>query len=351
MGWQRVMIRFLTSLLTILIFWLLGFFVEDIRSIEGPKYAVIEGKYLDDELLEAEEVLQNRILELDRNIKNEAEKQRLIGDGSRSLQQTLGQLLDLRKLGVEKNISFSETDQENLSSTLNLFLDNQRQYEELSRARSGLVIERQDLQTELDETQMTLNDQRKPAQKDHKEQMESHSRKLGFWQLFVLIPILGVATYLLGRQRASIYFPVYLAFFLASLFKVALVIHEYFSSPYFKYVLIGSLLAVVAKILIHFISSLAHPKVEALIKQYREAYERFLCPICEYPIRTGPRRHLFWTRRSVSKLVVPSETFDEEIYTCPSCGKGLFSECHDCHEIRHSLLPHCQHCGIKTEIG
>ncbi|MFT7512174.1 MAG: hypothetical protein ACI9QL_001381 [Candidatus Omnitrophota bacterium] len=39
---------------------------------------------------------------------------------------------------------------------------------------------------------------------------------------------------------------------------------------------------------IYFIRAIAFPKTESLVKQYREAYESFLCPICEYSIRRGP---------------------------------------------------------------
>src|SRR5439155_13089901 len=125
-------------------------------------------------------------------------------------------------------------------------------------------------------------------------------------QLAVLLPLLGVAAFLVIKKRSSIYFLLYLAFGGATLLKIGLVIHEYFPSKYIKYVLIGAMLLAVGRLLIHFIRTIAFPKVQWLLKQYREAYERFLCPVCEYPIRVGPRRFLFWTRGTVNKLVVPN---------------------------------------------
>ena len=110
------------------------------------------------------------------------------------------------------------------------------------------------------------------------------------------------------------------------------------------------MLIAVAKVLIHFIRVVAFPKAQWLTKQYREAYERFLCPICEYPIRTGPRKFLFWTRRTVNKIVLPNDSTDYEAYACPACGTGLFEECEKCHNIRHALLPHCQHCNAEKKI-
>jgi predicted RNA-binding Zn-ribbon protein involved in translation (DUF1610 family) len=92
---------------------------------------------------------------------------------------------------------------------------------------------------------------------------------------------------------------------------------------------------------------IAFPKKDWLLKQYREAYEAFFCPICDYPIRRGPLKYMFWSRRSIRKLQVPpvSPNGTEEPYTCPMCATKLFEECPSCHAIRHSLLPACEKCG------
>ena len=133
--------------------------------------------------------------------------------------------------------------------------------------------------------------------------------------------------------------------------KVSLVIHEYFPTRYFKYILITVLLLAVGRLLVHFIRTVAFPKAQWLVKQYREAYERFLCPVCEYPVRIGPRRFLYWTRRTVNKTIPQKEQAgEEEEYTCPSCGTALFEKCPSCGKIRHSLLPHCRHCGAGKEV-
>ena len=152
------------------------------------------------------------------------------------------------------------------------------------------------------------------------------------------------------KKRVSIYFPLFLAFGGATLFKVTLVMHEYFPKRYFKYIVITVLLLAVARLLIYFIRVVAFPKARWLTKQYREAYERFLCPVCEYPIRTGPRKFLFWTRRTATKIVLPKEAPKEEPYSCPACGTPLFEECTECHNIRHTLLPHCQRCNAEKRI-
>jgi len=348
---HRFAIRFLTLVLAVLIFWVLGFLVNDIQDIRGPDYSEIEKRHVDRGLVSKSEMLSEQIAGVTRQIDNQTEKQRVVGDGSRSLQQTINQLLELQKLGLQKSVAFTETEQANFTVSLNMFLDNQRKYQELSQAVSELVEKKQALVREKEQAEQGINRQREPAMREFQRLSERHTLKLAFLQLAILLPILAVAAVVIIRKRASIYFPLFLAFGGATLVKVAMVVHEYFPSRYFKYILIGGLLAVVARLLVYFIRTIAFPKTQWLVKQYREAYERFLCPVCEYPIRIGPRRFLFWTRRTVNKLVVPAGRDErEEAYTCPSCGSALFEACASCGKIRHAMLPNCVHCGVAKEV-
>ncbi len=352
---HRFAIWIFTLVLTVLVFWVLGFFVNDIRSMRGPDYGTIEKSFVDKNLIAKQTSLVKQIADLARRIGNQTEKQRIVGDSSRNLQQTINQLLELRKLGMEKGIEFSHAEQANFTNSLNLFLDNQRKYQELSQDISDMLEHKQELVRAKDLTEQEINKQRQPARNEYNALSRKHRQNLAFLQLAILLPILLAAVIVIIRKRSSIYFPLFLAFGAATLIKVFLVVHAYFPSKYFKYILIGGLLLVVARLLIYFIRSIAFPKTEWLVRQYREAYERFLCPVCEYPIRIGPRRFLFWTRRTVNKVVIPTERADrpdqEEKYTCPSCGSELFEECSSCHKIRHSMLPHCSHCGAGKEIG
>ncbi len=348
---QRFVIRFFTLVLAVLIFWVLGFFVDDIRAIRGPDYAAIEKKHVDKDLEAKRLALEEQVADLTRQIENQTEKQRLVGDSSRNLQQTINQLLELQKLGMQNSIAFSDTEQANFTSSLNLFLDNQKKYQELSQTVSDMLERKQGLVREKERMEQEIERQRQPARMEFNTLSQRHRMKVACLQLAILLPILAVAAAVIIKKRSSIYFPLFLAFGVATLIKVAFVVHEYFPSRYFKYILIGGLLIVVARLLIYFIRTIAFPRTQWLVRQYREAYERFLCPVCEYPIRTGPRRFLFWTRRTVNKIVVPTDRADqEENYTCPSCGSRLFEECSSCHKIRHVMLPHCSHCGAQKEI-
>lgn len=349
---NRVVIRAFTVVLGILIFWLLGFFVDDIASLEGPNYEPIETKHLDKGLVEKKTAQEARLEELNRQIDNQKESQRLLGTSSQNLQQTLGQLLDLQKQGLEKNGVVSGEEQANVTSSLKLFLENQQKYQDLNQSISGLAQQKQTLEDEKQKLDTLLENERKPARQEFEKLSENHRWKVALLQLAVLIPLLGIGAVLAVKKRGSIYYPLYLTFGGAVLVKVGLVIHEYFPSRYFHYILIGALIFAVARLLIHFIRATAFPKVQSLLKQYREAYECFLCPVCEYPIRTGPRRFLFWTRRTVNKLVVPNPVKEaEETYVCPACGTSIFEECPECHQIRHTLLPHCGHCGGEKSVA
>ncbi len=349
---HRLAIRFFTVVLAVLVFWVLGFLVDDIRSIPGPDHDAIDKKHLDQGLLARRDALEAQIADLARQIENQTEKQRVVGDSSRNLQQTINQLLELQKLGMQKSIAFSDTEQANVASSLSLFLDNQRKYQALSQTVSDMLERKQGLLQEKEQADQAIETQRQPARDEFAALSARHRLKLACLQLAILLPILAVAAAVTIRKRSSIYFPLFLAFGAATLVKIALVVHEYFPSRYFKYILIGALLAVVARLLIHFIRAIAFPKAQWLVRQYREAYERFLCPVCEYPIRIGPRRYLFWTRRTVNRIVVPGEPGAlEEPYTCPSCGSTLFEECPSCHKVRHAMLPSCSHCGAEKDIA
>ncbi len=349
----RLLIKLFTLVLGILVFWLLGFLMEDIGTVSGPNYQEIEKQYLDQTLVARETQVEKQIRDIDLQISGKREQQQLLSDSSKKLQQTMNQLLELKRLGVEKGVSTLSTAEEtSLSASLTHFLENQKAYQNLNQNVTELSSQKQALEDEKRHVSDQLADQQKPAQREYERQWDAHRLRLAFYQLAILVPLLVVSGILLIRGRGNRYFPLLLAFGVATLVKVALVIHKYFPSRYFKYILILTLLAVVARLLVHFIRITVAPKLDWLIRRYREAYERFLCPVCEYPIRTGPRKFLYWTRRTVHKVLPHGDgSAKEEDYTCPACGTKLFEECGHCHGIRHALLEHCEHCGAQKELG
>lgn len=347
----RFLIRLLAVALGVLIFWLLGFLMRDIKSIQGPNYAEIEKKYVDQALVDEQRDIQKRIDELDREVSGKRRQQQLVGESSQNLQTTINQLLGLKRLSIQKDVALSKAEERDLSLSLTRFLESQKAYQELNTTIADLTKQRLQSEEEQLRVERQLAKQREPAQKEYDRLEDAHRLRLAAYQLAVLVPLLLAATYLVIRKRASVYLALFLALGGATLVKVALVVHEYFPSRYFKYVLMLALLAVVIRCLVYLIRLVAYPKIDWLVKQYREAYERFLCPVCEYPIRIGPRRFLYWTRRTVHKVLPPGDSPNEaEQYTCPSCGTRLFEECPECRKVRHSLLGHCVHCGAEKKL-
>lgn len=348
---HRFLIRLFTLVFAVLVFWVLGFFVDDIESIKGPDWQEIEKEHVDQALVERAGVLKEDIAGLKRQVDAKREEKQFVSDRVRNLQQTIQQLIQLQKLTIEQAKPFSDEEQANLTASLAHFHKSQAQYQDHHTQLTTLSERKRALENELRTANETMDQQREPAREEYNRLRDRHNVRLAILQLAILLPLLGASVFFVMKKRGYIYYPLFLAFGGATLLKVALVIHEYFPSRVFKYLLIFGLLIAVARFLIHFIKVVAFPKAQWLTKQYREAYERFLCPICEYPIRTGPRRYLFWTRRTVNKVVAASrDVGKEEPYACPSCGTRLFEQCSACHSIRHSLLPHCRSCNAEKPI-
>ena len=347
---HRFSIRLFTVILAILVYWVLGFLVGDIESIQGPRYSEIEKEYVDQALVEQEGRLAESIAEIDRDIASKREEMQIVSDSSQNLQKTINQLIELQKVTVQESAVLPEAEQINLSESLESFLDSQEKYQVYNEELSELMDQKRGLESERLDLEKEIEGQREPARSEYERLKENHDLRLAMLQLLILVPLLAAGAFLIVKKRDSIYFPLFAGYGAAVLLKVSLVIHEYFPTRYFKYVLVIGLLIAVVKLLIYFIRVAAFPRTQWLTRQYREAYERFLCPVCEYPVRTGPRRFLFWTRRTVNKIVLPNKAEEERPYSCPACGTPLFEECPECHGIRHSLLPYCEHCNAEKEI-
>lgn len=347
---HRFSIRLFTVILAVLVYWVLGFLVEDIESIKGPQFDEIEKQHVDQRLVERQKQLTADIAGADRAITNKNDEMRIVSDSSQNLQLTINQLIELQKLTVQKSVTLPKAEQTNLSESLTHFLGSQKQYQTHNAELSKLTEQKRTLESEKIGIEKKIEQQREPAKKEYQRLREKHDLRLAVFQLLILIPLLAVGAFLIVKKSGSVYFPLFLGYGAATLLKVSLVIHKYFPARYFKYIFVLGLLIAVVKLLIYFIRVVSFPKAQWLTKQYREAYERFLCPVCEYPIRTGPRKFLFWTRRTVNNIVLPKEAQEEKVYSCPACGTGLFEECSGCHNIRHALLPYCQHCNAEKKI-
>lgn len=346
------MVYFFTVLFGVLVYWLLGFFTRDIGTWPGPVYAEVEAQLADSDLMEETDDLKARISDTKRAIQNREQRQKVLRDSTSNSERTMNQLLGLQRLTLQQGLSPSTEEIAALASSQQLFLENQAKYQEMNDQIATFneeLREREDRQREVNELLATG---RPAIQEEFNRLRSGHQLRLAALKLAVLLPLLGIAVWLFLKRRDSVYAWLIYGFGLALLLKVVVVMHEYFPSRYFKYVLIVFAIALVARILVYLLRSMAYPKLDWLLKQYREAYERFLCPVCSHPIRRGPLKHLFWTRSSLKKLHVPANAGedDDEPYTCPACTTVLFEECSECKHTRHSLLPACSHCGDIKEL-
>ena len=58
---HRFAIWVFTFVLTVLVFWALGFFVDDIRSIRGPDYPAIEKEFVNKDLMHGRPPLKSKL--------------------------------------------------------------------------------------------------------------------------------------------------------------------------------------------------------------------------------------------------------------------------------------------------
>jgi len=351
---HRVLIGVFTVFLVLLAYWLLGFVMKDIGALPGPSYPDVEKRRLDQDLVKQNEEMGRQIAEMDLTISNHRRRESILRESTASSQQTMNQLLEFQRLNLQKDIKPSPQEQQALAESQNTFLANQKQRQALNEKIEQLNDEQTALKARKAAIEATLQNQRGPAREEFQRLLNQHNIKIASLQLAVLIPLLLLALFFFLRKHGGIYGPIVYACGMALIVRVGLVIHEHFPSRYFKYILVVISIAVVLRILVYLLRMIAYPKKDWLLKQYREAYERFFCPVCGYPIRKGPLKYLFWTRRTIKKLALPEALAGpqkDEAYSCPSCGTKVFEECSSCHGIRPSLLPYCDKCGAVKEIA
>lgn len=349
---HRVLIYGFTGLFTVLTYWLLGFVISDIGTWPGPNYREIERATIDPALFTEVASLTSQADEINRSIDHWKQRQTVLRDSTSNSERTMNQLLELQKLTLQKGVTPSLDEVKALSESQRLFLTNQVKYQQANDEIATLTEQFTQVQTQLRNSQSRIEERRPAVDRQYAAQFSTHQLRVAAWKLAVLVPLLAVTVWQFLKRRGTLYAPLVYGFGLALLLWVVMVMHQHFPRRYFKYILVIIALILVARILVYLLRAIAYPKLDWLLKQYREAYEHFLCPICAYPIRRGALRYLFWNRRSVKKLAVPSAPGPvlDEPYVCPACGTRLFEKCERCDAVRHSLLPACDHCGAEKLI-
>lgn len=350
---HRFLVALFTVVLTLLVFWLSGFIMDDIGSVPGPQLTDVEKKFVSGALLQESQANERQLAETSRKISDQEQRQRLLRDSTSGSQRTVNQLLEMQRLNVEKGITLPAPQQQALADSVALFLANQRRDQELTEDIAKLSEEQRAFQGSKRELDEKLAGQREAAEKEWTRLQRRHDLKLAFFKLLFLLPLLLIAVILFLKKRSGLYAPLVYATGTALLWRTILVIHQHFPTRYFKYIILCGAIVIVVGLLVALLRMLRSPKAAVLLKQYREAYESFFCPVCEYPIRRGPMRFLVWNRRSIHKLTPPTApgSSDATAYTCPACGAQLYERCPACQAIRHSLLPFCENCGAEKPVA
>ncbi len=349
---HRLLVYSFTTLFGLLLFFLLGFVMRDIGTWPGPAYTDIEARLGDQALSREATAIQTQIEEATRSIEGRKQRQTVLRDSTSNSEKTMNQLLELQRLSLQNGVARSEEENQALAESQRLFLANQAKYQEMNDQISTLGLELSELHDRQRAVQKSIGQKTPAIQREFQSANSRHQLKVAAAKLAVLVPLLALSVWLLAKKGVSLYSPLIYGFGFAVFAKVGLVMHEHFPTRMFKYILILASIGVVVKLLIYQLRSKAYPKLEWLLKQYRDAYEHFLCPCCEHSIRRGSLKNLFWTRRSLKKLRVPDhlEAGPDEPYVCPVCTTSLFEECPSCKRIRHSLLPACTHCGASKSL-
>jgi hypothetical protein len=149
---HRFLVRLLTVALTVLIFWVLGFVINDIDTWPGPILSDVEQRLLDADDLEQAKSISLDIARTHRTMANQKRRQQILGDSTTNSQRTMNQLLDIRRLSLEKGVTPPQEEQAALADAEKLFLANQKQYQLLNDEISRL----NEQSDELQERQRTL---------------------------------------------------------------------------------------------------------------------------------------------------------------------------------------------------
>ena len=343
----RFFIVVLGIILGFLFYWLLSFVEGDIGRIQGPDRHAVRREYISQELDDQKSDLENEVRRFKRRINTLNEQKRNLASSTSSLQNTINQLLSIQKESLAKNVEFPEKSTQTLRESQSAFLENQTKDLQYNQQIGELIQQRQEKESSLAEVTEQIKKLEKDVNDNYWKLMKKHRLKVAVLKLSFLVPVFLVVSFLFMKFRGGPYWSLVWSAFAACFIKIALVAHEYFPTNYFKYIALLVILAIVLRMLVYLIKMIVAPKKDLLIKQYQQFYDKHLCPVCTKPIKAGPLRYAGWKKKTTVLAAQGTEIDKQQVYTCPSCGTNLYDKCGSCGNIRHTLLPYCEHCGTE----
>ena len=123
----RFFIVVLGITLGVLFFWLLSFIENDIGTMPGPQWNTVRGEFVSQEMDDNSQKLQKEVTALNRKIDSLREQQRMLGDSTGILQNTINQLLSMQQQAIDSGETFPPESAGALRESQAAFLENQKQ--------------------------------------------------------------------------------------------------------------------------------------------------------------------------------------------------------------------------------
>lgn len=345
----RSVVMVLNITFGLLVYWFLGFVMSDISNQPGPDLGEIQKKYQNPALVKESDSI-NAQIQSGLNAINEQQKQQEILEKSiNSYRDTMNQLLDLQKVSIQKGVALSSGTEKNLGEITTLYLHYQKQFQDINQLVTQNNLKIQRLQNINQHLKEQINQQNDEGLKEYNYLWVKHNWIMAGLQLLVLVPCLLMAYYLFIQYRKTVYISMVITIGVAVFFKITMVMHDYFPSYLFKYILVLFLIYFTGKVLIAKLKLVSSPNRLWLDKQYSEAYQKGKCPLCEFSIKPSIAKFVI-TEKGTTVPFLNYQYLDKvKAYTCPCCGEQLFEECSHCTHLRYSLLTYCDSCGVRKK--
>ena len=347
---SRVGAFLLSSILTVLWIGLLAFLLSDVGKLDRPDYQPLFEAGMPAELLADRAEVGDQIAALEKRTERLGQLQ---VDLERDMEQSgevMRQMMDLQRLGLEKDEPPSDEERAALASAQSTFLSSQESYRAANAEIQAANLELFQLRERQQDLARAVREAEAPIRKAHAVQVRGWELREATLRLGLVVPLFVLSALLVVRRWSSPWRPVHLSALVATFWTLGLEMFERFPAEYFKYIAIVTAILITLGFLVWLIRKATSPSPALVLARHRAAYTANVCPVCAFRISRAPvvtRAAKGGGDLQPSPVPVP----DRKDFSCPSCGTGLFETCPSCGGARHSLLPFCEGCGAAKEAA